>query len=64
MKVTRCMMKIVAVTMMVAAAVCAVVTFWDKILDLFYAIADKVEERKANCLVDSSEYEDFEDCEL
>ena len=63
MKVARFVLKIVAVAMVVAAAVCAVVAYWDKIVDAFYAIADKIEEKKAECRF-SSEYDDYEDCEL
>ena len=63
MKVARCVLKIVAAVMVVAAAVCAVVAFWDQIVDVFYAIADKIEEKKADCRF-ASEYDDFEDCEL
>lgn len=63
MKVARFVLKIVAAAMVVAAAVCAVVAYWDKIVDAFYAIADKIEEKKAECRY-ASEYDDFEDCEL
>ncbi len=63
MKVARFVLKIVAVTMVVAAAVCAVVAYWDKIMDAFYTVADKIEEKKADCRF-ASEYDDYEDCDL
>ena len=63
MKAARCMLKIVAVLMVVAAAVCAVAAYWDKIMDVFYTIADKIEEKRADCRF-ASEYDDYEDCEL
>jgi protein-S-isoprenylcysteine O-methyltransferase Ste14 len=63
MKVVRLVMKIVALVMVVAAAVCAIVAFWDKIVDLFYTIADKLEEKKADRSF-LSEYDDYADCEL
>lgn len=63
MKVVRLVLKIVALAMVVAAAVCAVVAFWDKIVDLFYTVADKLEEKKADRSL-ISEYDDYADCEL
>lgn len=63
MKIARFVLKIVAVAMVVAAAACAVVAYWDKIVDAFYAVADKIAEKKAECRF-SSEYDDYEDCEL
>ena len=63
MKAARLVLKIVALVMVAAAAVCAVIAFWDKIVDAFYAVADKLEEKKANCCF-ASEYDDFEDCDL
>lgn len=63
MKIAHFVLKIVAVAMVVAAAACAVVAYWDKIVDAFYAVADKIEEKKAECHF-ASEYDDYEDCEL
>ena len=63
MKAARSILKITAVLMVVAAAVCAVVAYWDKIVDVFYAIGDKLEEKKANCCF-ASEYDDYEDLDL
>ena len=63
MKVARFVLKIVAMSMIVAAAACAVAAYWDKIVDAFYTVADKIEEKKAECRF-ASEYDDYEDCEL
>lgn len=63
MKIARFVLKIVAVAMVVAAAACAVVAYWDKIMDAFYTVADKIEEKKADCRF-ASEYDDYEDCDL
>ena len=64
MKTARFILKIAAVVMACAAVACAVVAYWDKLTDLFYSIADKVEEKKANCRF-ASEYDDYdEDFEL
>ncbi|MDE6589505.1 MAG: hypothetical protein K2K53_03990 [Oscillospiraceae bacterium] len=63
MKAARCVLKIVALVLVVAAAVCTVVAFWDRIMDLFYTIADKLEEKKADCRF-ASEYDDYDDLDL
>ena len=42
MKVIRFILKAAAVAMAVSAVVCVVMAYWDKIVDTFYAIADKV----------------------
>ena len=60
MKTARFVLKIVAAVMAAAAVVCAVVAFWDSIMDLFDSIADKLEEKKANCRF-ASEYDDYDD---
>ena len=60
MKTARFVLKIVAAVMAAAAVVCAIVAFWDCIMDLFDTIADKLEEKKANrCF--ASEYDDYDD---
>lgn len=63
MKAARCILKIVALAMVVAAAACAVAAYWDKIVDVFYTIADKIEEKKADCRF-ASEYDDYDDFAL
>lgn len=53
--------KIVAVVMAVTAVACTVVVFWDQIMDLFDAIADKIEEKRAEKCCDPEEFDDFAD---
>ena len=60
MKAARCILKAAAVIAVLGAAVGAVAAYWDKIVDAFYTLADKVEEKKANCFC-SSEYDDYDD---
>jgi len=58
MKLARFVLKIVALSLAVAAAVCAVIAYWDKISDFFGGVRDKLEE-KGYCR--PSEYEDYAD---
>ena len=60
MKTARFVLKIVAAVMAAAAVVCAVIAFWDSIMDLFDTIADKLEEKKADRSF-ASEYDDYDD---
>ena len=60
MSSARNVLKIVAAVMAAAAVICAVVAYWDKIMDVFYSIADKVEEKKADCRF-ASEYDDYDE---
>ena len=60
MKTVRFILKIAAAVMAAAAVVCAVVAFWDNIMDLFDSIADKLEEKKADSRF-ASEYDDYDD---
>ena len=60
MKTARFVLKIVAVAMAAAAVVCAVIAFWDRIMDLFYSIADRMEEKKADHRF-ASEYDDYDE---
>ena len=62
MKTACFVLKITALALTAAAVVCAVVAYWDKIMDLFYGIADKMEEKKANSNF-VAEFEDFEEPE-
>ena len=54
-------LKIVATVMAAAAVVCAVVAFWDQIMDLFDTIADKIEEKRSEKCYAPEEYDDFAD---
>ena len=40
MKVTRCVLKIVAALAVLAAVACAVAAYWDRIVDAFYTVAE------------------------
>ena len=60
MKTARFVLKIVAAAMATAAVVCAVVAYWDKIMDVFDSIADKLEEKKADCRY-ASEFDDYDE---
>lgn len=62
MKTARFVLKIVAMSLAAASAVCLVISCWDKIMDFFYNIADKVEEKKSACF--DPEFEDFADCDM
>ena len=42
MKAARFVLKVVAISMAAAAVACAVAAYWDRIVDVFYAIADKI----------------------
>lgn len=63
MKVARFVLKCVAFGLSVAAVVCAIIAYWDKIMDVFYTITDKIEEKKADKLCDA-EFADYADCDL
>ena len=60
-KTAGLVLKIVAVVMAAAAVACAVVAFWDQIMDLFDAIADKIEEKRADRCFEPSEPDEFAD---
>ena len=61
MKTVRFILKIVATVMTLAAVVCAIVAFWDQIMDLFDTIVDKVEEKRADRCFEPEEFDDFAD---
>ena len=56
MKVARFVLKIVALSLAAAAAVCAVIAYWDKLSELGDCLGQKV--RRKAC---ASEYEDYEE---
>ncbi len=64
MKAARCILKAAAVIAVVSAVACVLVAYWDKIMDAFYAVADKIEGKRANGCFCSSEYDDYADGEL
>lgn len=56
MKIARFVLKIVALSLAAAAAVCAVIAYWDKLSEL--GDCDKVKLQQRAC---SSEYDDYEE---
>ncbi len=63
MKVARAILKGVAFGLVIGAAICTIVAYWERILDAFYNLTDKLEEKRANCCCDSSEFDDYDDWE-
>ena len=61
MKIARFILKVVAISMACAAVACAIMAFWDQIMDLFDTIADKVEERRADRCFEPEEFDDYDD---
>jgi hypothetical protein len=59
MKTTRFVLKIIAYSLAMAAFVCAVIAYWDKIAVFFGGVKDKVAEKR--CFCRSSEYDDYAD---
>lgn len=57
MKVARFVLKIVALSLTAAAVICAIIAYWDKIVDVTLAVCGKVKEKKA-CIC-KSEYDDY-----
>ena len=62
MKIARFVLKIVAASLALAAAVCAVIAFWDKILEAGRELHGFLSDKKASCpFCRPAEYEDFAD---
>ena len=57
MKVARFVLKIVAASLVVAAMVCAIIAYWDKLVELGQSVCGKIKEKK-ECVC-KSEYEDY-----
>ena len=57
MKVARFVLKVVAMSLVAAAAVCAVIAYWDRLAELGQALCGKVKEKK-ECIC-KSEYDDY-----
>ena len=65
MKVARFVLKIVAAALTVAAAVCCIIAYWDKIVDCFFQLRAKVQEKKKVCCCKKpAEFDDYADWEL
>ncbi|WP_294473435.1 hypothetical protein [uncultured Intestinimonas sp.] len=60
MKVARFVLKIVGWSLALAAAICCVVAYWDKLSDGLSGLKDKAAERRAHCHC-PSEFDDYAD---
>ncbi|MEG0765283.1 MAG: hypothetical protein RRY65_00955 [Pseudoflavonifractor sp.] len=60
MKAVRFILKVLAVSMTVAAAACCVIAYWDKIAELWCYAKNKL-AGKHPCCCHSSEYDDYAD---
>lgn len=56
MKVARFVLKIVALSLGAAAAVCAIIAYWDKLADACDCVKNKLQRTSG-----ASEYEDYEE---
>ena len=61
MKVARFVLKIVALALSAAAAVCCVIAYWDRIEAFFKGAGEKLAAKKPCCC--HSEYDDYADVE-
>ena len=68
MKMARFVLKVVALALATAAAVCTVIAFWDKILDGVGAVANKARTRRQyaeGCTIpgaeDDEDYADWDE---
>ena len=55
------LLKLIAAVLLVGAAVCAITVYWEKLVDVFYTLYDRIEERKANRAAALAEYDDYDD---
>ena len=59
MKVARFVLKIVGWSLALAAAICCVVAYWDKLTSVFCGLKDKVSDQRQRCC--PSEFDDYAD---
>ena len=59
MKIARFVLKVVALSLTVAAGVCCVIAFWDKIAEFFHSAKTRLVD-KAPCIC-RSEFDDYAD---
>lgn len=59
MKIARFVLKIVALSLTVAAGVCCIIAYWDKIASFFRGAAEKLP--RGGCCCCHSEYDDYAD---
>ena len=60
MKIARFVLKIVGWSLALAAAICCVVAYWDKITSVVCGLKDMVTEKGA-CCYHPSEFDDYAD---
>lgn len=65
MKVARFVLKVVALALATAAAVCTVIAFWDKIMECAGAVTNRVRSRRQYaegcCIDDEDDYTDWDE---
>ena len=63
MNVARFVLKVVALALVVAAAVCTVIAFWDKITTGVSGAYSKVRNRRCaeGCCIDEDDYTDWDE---
>ncbi|OUQ26092.1 hypothetical protein B5E80_03455 [Flavonifractor sp. An135] len=59
MKIARFVLKIVALSLTVAAGVCCIIAYWDKIAAFFHCAKEKLPG--GGCCCCHSEYDDYAD---
>ena len=57
MKIARFVLKVVALSLTAAAVVCAIIAYWDKLVDLGQYACGKLHAKKA--VICRSEYDDY-----
>ena len=60
MKAARFVLKIVAAALALAAAVCCVIAFWDKIETAFCCLKSKVRKIECSCAGECDDYVDWD----
>ena len=64
MKVARFVLKVVATALAVSAVVCAVIAFWDQIMDCIGKVVNRLRCRRQyaeGCCIPAAEDEDYSD---
>lgn len=57
MKVARFVLKVVALSLTAAAIICAVIAYWDKLVELGQTLCGKLQKTKE--VIYKSEYDDY-----
>lgn len=59
MKVARFVLKLVALSLTIAAVVCAIIAYWDKLAELAEVAQEKLSAKKQPAPAEYCEYDDF-----